>query len=504
MRHLAGLVVVYGLFSAVLTWQSRPSDRGEQTCSRPRSTAENHLCESETVMSVDIHPTGHRGDTVAPPAAAKSGPVARIIAGSLAAGVAAALMLTLVVFAGGTESVITGSVLAGFAFGWALIASLTSRYTTRPQRWAVVPAAFMGATGVALLVFAPGYDSMTWLSWVWPPVVLVMAVWMFVQVRRSVTGAGRRMLIPVVAILGLASLGTTYENIVERSDQGTYPAPGKSYQVNGHRLHLDCRGHGGPTVVLSNGLGEISASWVRIADQVDQTTRVCAYDRPGQGWSEETTRPQDGVAAAKDLHTLLAAAGETGPFVLVGHSTGGTYAMTYAARYPEQVAGMVLLDSSSPYQLTKIAAYSGQYVVMRRGLALLPTLARLGLARLAPTPHLPAPAAGQVKALTSTAKATRNGRDEISVAPRVFAQAQALTSLGTRPLAVLTTSESLSGAGWADAQDQLAALSTNRVHRTVDSTHAGLIDDKEPAAQSVRAINEVVFAVRTDTPLEQR
>ena len=136
--------------------------------------------------------------------------------------------------------------------------------------------------------------------------------------------------------------------------------------------------------MLFNGLGEISASWARIAGPVAETTRVCAYDRAGQGWSEDAEHPQDGVAAAKDLHTLLAAAGETGPFVLVGHSTGGTYAMTYAARYPEQVAGMVLLDSSSPEQLTRIPAYAGQYAVMRRGLALLPTLARLGLGRAGP------------------------------------------------------------------------------------------------------------------------
>ena len=362
----------------------------------------------------------------------------------------------------------------------------------------------MGATGVALVVFTPGYDAMTRLSWVWPPVVLAMAVWMFVQVRRSVTGAGRWMLIPVVAVLGLASVGTTYENIAESRDQGTYAAPGKTYEVNGHRLHLDCHGHGGPTVVLSNGLGEISASWARIAGPVEQTTRVCAYDRAGQGWSEETTHPQDGVTAAKDLHTLLAAAGETGPFVLVGHSTGGTYAMTYAARYPEQVAGMVLLDSSSPYQLTKIPAYPGQYAVMRRGLALLPSMARLGVTRMFPAPRLPAPAGAQVQALTSTAKAARNGRDEISVAPEVFAQAQALTTLGNRPLAVLTTTESLDGAGWAGAQDQLAVLSTNRVHRTVRSTHAGIVTDKAPAAESVRAVNEVVSAVRTGTPLEQK
>ncbi len=454
-------------------------------------------------MSVDVHPTDHRDDTVAPPAVTKHGPVGRIVAGSLAAGFTAALVLALVVFAGGTESVITGALLTGFGFGWALITVLTMRFTTRPQRWASVPAAVMGFTGLALLAFTPGYEAMTRLGWVWPPLVLAMSVWTFVQIRRNLTGAGRWMLIPVVTVLGLASVGATYENFAERSDQGTYAAPGTTYEVNGHRLHLDCQGHGGPTVVLINGMGEISASWARIAGRVEQTTRVCAYDRAGQGWSKDAKAPQDGVAAAEDLHALLATAGEAGPFVLVGHSTGGTYAMIYAAKHPEQVAGMVLLDSSSPYQLTKIPAYAGQYAVMRRGFALLPTLARLGLSRLAPAPHLPGEAGPEVQALTSTARAARNGRDEVSVVLDVFAQAQALTTLQDRPLAVVTASESLDGAGWAGAQDQLAALSTNQVHRTVHSSHPGLLVDKTPAAASVRAVEEVVSAVRTGTPMEQ-
>lgn len=454
-------------------------------------------------MSVQAQATTIRPDSVVP-ATPTSGPVARIVAGSLAAGVAAALALTLGVFGGGTESVITGSALLAFGFGWALIAALTSRYTNRPQRWAVVPAAAMGVTGLALLTLTPGDDAMARLTWLWPPVVLALAVWMFVQIRRSLPRSGRWLLTPVVAVLALGSLGATYENVTLAHDQDTYAAPGTSYDVGGHRLHLDCHGHGSPTVVLFNGLGEITASWARIAAPVAEGTRVCAYDRAGQGWSEDADHPQDGIEAAQDLHTLLAAAGETGPFVLAGHSTGGTYALNFAARYPEQVAGMVLLDSSSPEQLTRVPAYAGQYAVMRRGLALLPTLNRLGLGRALPAPHLPAPAADQVAALTSTARAARNGRDEISVVLDVFVQAQSLITLDDRPLAVLTASENVTNPGWTGAQDQLAALSTNHVHRTVDATHAGMLEDADPAAAAVRAITEVIAAVRTGSPLEPK
>jgi pimeloyl-ACP methyl ester carboxylesterase len=269
--------------------------------------------------------------------------------------------------------------------------------------------------------------------------------------------------------------------------------------VGDHRLHLDCRGNGGPTVVLFNGLGENSASWAGIVDQVDDTTRVCAYDRAGQAWSDDVATAQDGVEAAEDLHLLLARAGEEGPFVLAGHSSGGPYAMAYAAHYPEDVAGMVLLDSSSPRQLEDIPSYAGQYAAMRRGLALLPTLKRLGLGMVFPSAE-DDPAA----AMASTLRAARNGRDEVSMIPEVFGQAQALTTLGDLPLVVLTASETLETGGWAEAQDRLADLSSNRVHRVVDSTHEGLVGDDDAAAESVWAIDQVVAAVRDDSQVTPR
>ena len=458
-------------------------------------------------MSTQAHRTSRPHSTPEPTRhATLSRPAGRIIVASVVAGAVAAMVLALVVFAGGTEATITGGLLLGFGFGWALMATVTVRRSRQPQRWAVVPAVAMGATGATLVVFNPGNQTLTALNWVWPPLTVALTAWMFVQMRRSVTGKARWVLTPVLAVLALASIGATYANIAGTRDQATLAAPGKLYDVGGHRLHLDCHGHGSPTVVLSNGLGGVSAGWARITGPVAETTRVCAYDRAGQGWSEDAVSPLDGVQSAEELHTLLAKAGEHGPYVLVGHSTGGTDAMNYAARYPEQVAGMVLLDSSSPEQFTRMPAFSGQYTMMMRPTySLMPTLSRLGVGQIPVSSHLPAADAAKVTAITSRPKYYRNQRDEVSVIPEVFAQAQALTTLGDRPLAVLTASETSHGTdGWVSAQDQLTALSSNSVHRTVHSTHPGLLEDVHPAAASVHAITEVIAAVRTSTLLPSR
>ena len=471
------------------------------------SPGERKISSVESSLTVEMHATGHQHSPHRPNAHAPRGPssLGRAVLTSLVSGAIAVLVLTLVVFAGGTEAAITGSMLLGFGSGWALLGTLTVRRTSQPQRWAVVPAVAMSGTGTALLACRPGDDTMSVLNWVWPPLTLALAIWVFVRIRRFLPGRSRWLLFPVVAMLALSSFGAAYGNIALRRDVNTLTAPGTLHDVGGHRLHLNCQGHGSPTVVLVNGLGELSAQWARITGPVAATSRVCAYDRAGQGWSDETGSPQDGLSAAEDLHTLLAVAGEPGPYILVGHSTGGAYALTYAARYPQQVAGMVLLDSSSPEQFTRMPAYPRQYELMRRGFALLPTLRRLGLGHLlAGASPLPSPAAEQVTALTSTPRAARNARDEVSVIRDVFTQAQTLRTLADRPLAVLTASTSGTIDGWAGAQDDLARLSSNRVHLTVDSTHPGLLEDARPAAESVHAVTAVVTAVRTGTPMSTR
>ena len=169
-------------------------------------------------------------------------PVARVIAGSLAAGIVTALVLTLVVFPGATESVITGSILSAFGLGWAMMAALSVRFTDQPQRWTAVPAVVMGVSGVGLMVGAPQNATLTALNWVWPPAMLALAVWMFVQMRRDLHGKGRWLLTPVLVVLAATTIGATVENVAEVRIHQSYPAPGKLYDVGGRRLHIDCEG----------------------------------------------------------------------------------------------------------------------------------------------------------------------------------------------------------------------------------------------------------------------
>ncbi|MGY1705257.1 alpha/beta fold hydrolase [Geodermatophilus sp. SYSU D00697] len=433
----------------------------------------------------------------------RTGPIRRVVLASMLGGSAGAAVLTLVVVAGASEHVITGSALLGFATGWALLAVLSSWLTRQPQRWALVPAAGMAVTGLGLLVLAPGDRGLTAAGWCWPPLLLALAVWAGRRVRRSLAaGSGRWLLYPVVVAMVLAAAGGMTETVARVSDQRDDAVPGQSYDVGGRRLHLDCSGSGSPTVVLQSGLGEMSPHWARIAPAVGRTTRVCAYDRAGQGWSDDAPAPQDGRQAAADLHTLLDRAGEAGPHVLVGHSTGGSYAMVYAAQYPDQVTGVVLLDPSDPYRSS--AGHGSVEAGAPAEIALLPSLARLGLGRLLPTSawsRLPEPAAGQVQAFAAGPRGWRNQRDEYAAMPALFAQARSLSHLGSTPLVVLTTTGSPHAPGFTAAHDRMAALSRSSSHRFVDATHVGLLDEAEGARISVGAIEDVVRAVRTGSPL---
>jgi pimeloyl-ACP methyl ester carboxylesterase len=432
------------------------------------------------------------------------GRIGRVVAGSLATGLVAALLLVAAPFLPAADSAMTGAVLCGFALGWTMLAVLSVRYTDQPQRWAAVPALLMGAGGLLLIGF--GAPAQQVLDWVWPPAMLALAIWLIRRVRRQLP-SGRRLLYPVLAMLALASVAGGYETVREAMDTNVYPMPGQLVDVGGHRLHLHCTGSGSPTVVLETGGGEMSSHFGWIAPAVARDTRVCVYDRAGRGWSEPADTVQDASQIAADLRTLLHRGHVPGPYVLAGHSFGGLYVLTFAARYPDEVAGLVLVDSTAPrWDAQPAAASRGgeSYDLLGRVSALISGTARLGLSRLFDqffSDSLPRRSHDEVRATGATVNSLRSMIDEYVFAGASAEQAASLRDFADKPLIVLTAGSG-NDAGWTVAQDRLATLSANSVHRTIaGATHAGLVDDRDGAAATTQAIRDVVSSVRSARPL---
>jgi pimeloyl-ACP methyl ester carboxylesterase len=310
----------------------------------------------------------------------------------------------------------------------------------------------------------------------------------------------------VAGLLALAVTGAIYQTIATQIDQRTYSPPGEMVDVGTHTLHINCVGRGSPTVILEAANLGMSAHWVRVQQQLAKTTRVCAYDRAGMGWSESGTEPRDARQISSELHTLLKGAGTEGPYVLVGHSYGGLYARRYAARYSDETAGVVLVDSSHPEQFTRTQEGRAMYEQTRRIGAVIPWLTRLGVIRLTnfypAHPDLPSQQRAQIEAFNSSTQQVVTTADEFRATPETNTQVSNMGSLGDKPLAVVSAGEQ--SPSWLEMQDELAALSPDSIHRVVEgATHESLLYDKGDSQVSSAAIEQVVDAVRTDRPLSR-
>jgi pimeloyl-ACP methyl ester carboxylesterase len=299
----------------------------------------------------------------------------------------------------------------------------------------------------------------------------------------------------LAVLLVLLLAGYIYEPIAEARDEKAYPPPGKMVDVGGYRLHINCTGSGSPTVVIESGWGDSSAAWGWVQPEVAKITRICAYDRAGMGWSEVSPQPRTAREFAKELHTLLAKANESGPYVLVGHSMGGFTLPVYAHDYPAEVAGLVLIDA----QDLPASDGAAPRPAPKPGENLLPSLlARIGLVRLLAGPlgsiqELPE---GDKQAYTANAVAPRGAQtvvDEFMGMNEGGAQARAVTSLGAMPIIVLSRGKDQDAKHTA-AQARLLQLSTDSQQFFADqSGHSIHIEQPEAA---IAAIVKMVEQVR--------
>ncbi|WP_374009170.1 alpha/beta fold hydrolase [Leifsonia sp. LS-T14] len=414
---------------------------------------------------------------------------------AIVVGISLALALPFVPFVPVSESSVTGAALMGLASGWLLLGLLLGHATKVRQRWALLAALVFAEGGLLLLTF--GAPAHRFLDWVWPPALLGIAVWMVWSVRWQ-RGIPKAVLYPVAVLLVLASVGGGIETVAETADTQSHPVPGRLVDVGGHRLHLRCTGSGSPTVVFEAG-GAVSSSGVgRISAAVARDTRICTYDRAGRGWSDDVATPPSGKQIAVDLHTALHRSGERGPYVLGGHSFGGLYVRSFAKLYPKEVAGMVLVDSTAPDR----AAHGGEgsTETLHRVAALLSVSARFGLIRLLNAfipAGLPAPYEEEVQANAATARSLESSLDEYIDAGDSVRDAATLTSIGDKPLVVLTASIG-HDSSWFQAQNEMLNLSTDSVHRIVPGVdHPGMVASERGAAATAHSIADVVTAVRT-------
>jgi pimeloyl-ACP methyl ester carboxylesterase len=150
----------------------------------------------------------------------------------------------------------------------------------------------------------------------------------------------------IALLLAISSVVPAQTESAEDQRMLPYAQPGQLVDIGGRRINMQCAGSGRPTVILMAGIFSWSLVWYKTQPVIAQKTRVCAFDRAAFGFSDPAPRPQLVSDVVDDLHAVLKGGSIPGPYVLVGHSLGGLEARVYAQRWPEDVVGMVLVDTA--------------------------------------------------------------------------------------------------------------------------------------------------------------
>jgi len=267
---------------------------------------------------------------------------------------------------------------------------------------------------------------------------------------------GRGLLGLLALVIMAAAVGACYQALGNRADARRFPQQGKSVSLgpafDNLTLSIDCRGQGSPTVILDSGLGVPAIGWNPAQTEIAKFTRVCSYDRAGYGWSGASSGPRTSIQIVKELHALLEAANEKGPYILVGHSFGGYNVRVYNGQYSGDVVGMVLVDASHEDQNDRmspaIQAFMKKSIQdLKRQQMLAPLLIRFGVARFAQRNQGEAPDVSkefgqEMLYLQMQPKFIDATASELGSFAESAKEVRAAGNLGDKPLVVLTAGKS--------------------------------------------------------------
>ena len=279
----------------------------------------------------------------------------------------------------------------------------------------------------------------------------------------------RILLIGIILMAILLVAGNIVQRRATATDFERFPAPGQLVDVDGHQMHIFCQGEGSPTVIADAGNGDFSLTWGLVQPVVAQRTRICNYDRAGYGWSEPSPAPRTARQMAAELHTLLGNAKIEAPYILVGHSLGGLSVRMYADLYPQEVVGMVLVDSTHEESLTRYPAEVYRMLQQQdRTRAVMQLMAQFGVFRMMGESvgkrfipeHVKLLPADQQKAyllLTSNADFFATARAEMQSLADSGEQVSRAGDLGDLPLVVVAAAQQVEGAPDDTALDEIQA-----------------------------------------------
>lgn len=302
-------------------------------------------------------------------------------------------------------------------------------------------------------------------------------------------------------------IGFVWQTIAQNSEQKNILPLGELMDVDGRLMHLHCTGEGSPTVILEGGVPEWSIHWQAVQPEIAKVTRVCSYDRAGYGWSEAGPSPRTAEKIVNELHTLLQNAGEEGPFVYVAHSFWGPAALLYQHTYPDEIAGMILIETWSPDLYTPVPEVITQSLPLAQTLK---SIAPLGQVRLVgELGIIPLADMLQLKLLPEAMQPAYKAAyyddnmwsamyEEYSAMEKSGHQTQNLGSLADLPLVVVQAGirpadDFPSDDVWGATQKYLTGLSTNSQFILVeDSGHFVQLEKPELVADLIRQMIEQV------------
>ena len=306
---------------------------------------------------------------------------------------------------------------------------------------------------------------------------------------------GKILLGLLVLLVGVIVFGVVKESITRKNYHAEYPAPGEMVTIDGHDVHLYCVGEGSPTVVFESDLDQYGVlSWNLVQGEIGKVTRACSYDRAGIMWSEPGPRPRDGETIAAELKAVLETAGEEGPYLLVGHAFGGVYLRIFAGQYPEDVYGMVLLESGHPDMLDQMTEQGAEIEIPEANIRpLILLLSYLGSPnRDNGNPYnLPDQIYAPVQAFIP--ESSMGWFDEKVESRTTLAQAEAYQSLGDMPLIVIADSVPPSIEGgeaiyemWVGMQQELTLLSENSELRLDKTGHYPQVQNPDVVIEAIQ------------------